>query len=433
MVPGTLLELDVDRPAAGGGMIARHAGQVVLVSGAIPGERVRARVARVGRQVAYATVVEVLQASPDRRRPRGDPACGGSLYAHIAYARQLAIKAEVVADAFRRIAKIPLEAPVGVEASPETGYRLRARLHVRGSRVGFFREGTHELCDASTTGQLLPATGEVLAEISRVLREPGLPAVASIELAENLAADERVVHLDLHPAPGVSPALLSGLARVPGLTGVTSAVLSDREVVVLGGRPQVGDPISALVGACAGAPEGARLTRRATSFFQANRYLVPTLVSRVLAWVGDGPVLDLYAGVGLFAVALAARGHDRVVAVEGDRSCAADLVENAEPFAGRLRVEHQAVERFLGSVRGAPAETLILDPPRTGMSREAFAGVVAHGARRVVYVSCDVATLARDVRRLVDAGYRLVHLEAFDLFPNTPHVESLVVLDRASG
>ena len=136
---------------------------------------------------------------------------------------------------------------------------------------------------------------------------------------------------------------------------------------------------------------------------------------------------DLYAGVGVFAVSLAALGRTRVTAVEGDRVTGADLAANAKPFPG-LRVVRSPVEAFLGAGGGGGDETLIVDPPRTGMSRDAMAAVVARGARRVVYVSCDVATLARDVRRLVDAGYELAHVEAFDLFPSTAHVETLAVL-----
>jgi tRNA/tmRNA/rRNA uracil-C5-methylase (TrmA/RlmC/RlmD family) len=108
----------------------------------------------------------------------------------------------------------------------------------------------------------------------------------------------------------------------------------------------------------------------------------------------------------------------------------ADLAENAKPFPDRLRVERGAVEGFLRAGAGTPAQTLLVDPPRSGISREAMAGIASRGARRIVYVSCDVATLARDTRRLVDAGYLLTRLEAFDLFPNTAHVESLAVLER---
>src|SRR5436190_10656895 len=128
-------------------MIARIDGQIALVAGAIPGERVRARVERVSKGVVFMDTTAVDEPSPDRRDPFGDPLCGGCLFSHIAYARQLDIKSQVIVDAFARIAHLMLPAPVTVVESPADGYRMRARLHVRGPRLGFFREGTHELCD----------------------------------------------------------------------------------------------------------------------------------------------------------------------------------------------------------------------------------------------------------------------------------------------
>lgn len=412
-------------------MIARHDGRVVLVAGAIPGERVRARVDRAERGVAYATVIEVVDASPDRRPVTGDPACGGCVFAHVAYPRQTHLKREIIVDAFRRIGKMTLDEPVAVEASPEHGYRMRARLHVRGRRLGFFREGTHELCDPAQTGQLLPETTRVLEQVGRELEAVDAAAVRSIELSENLTGAERALHFELRPQ-GPPPAVYSGVVRVAGVTGVTCQALP-ADVVSLGGRPWVSDPVEALAGREPDSLGGVALRRRPTAFFQANRYLLPALVSRVAAWIGDGPVVDLYAGVGVFALTLAALGRTDLTAVEGDRVSAADLEENARPFGGRLRVERMAVETFLASRTGASVGTLLVDPPRTGMSRAAMRGVIAARARRVVYVSCDVATLARDVRRLIDAGYVLTHVEAFDLFPNTAHVESLAVLARGPG
>jgi len=173
------------------------------------------------------------------------------------------------------------------------------------------------------------------------------------------------------------------------------------------------------------------LSRHVDSFFQANRFLLPDLVSAVIeATPAAGDVLDLYAGVGLFSVCLAALGRQRITAVEGDRSSGTDLQRNANPFAPALRVRVNSVEDHLKRRRGRPA-TIIVDPPRTGMSREAMQTIVAARANRIVYVSCDPPTMARDARRLLDGGYRLTSLRAFDLFPNTPHVESVGVFDRA--
>ena len=127
------------------------------MQGAIPGERVVAAVERVERQVAFASTVDVVSASPDRRSSHADPACGGCLYAHIGYDRQIDLKSEVIRDAFARLGRLPVEPP-RVAPSPERDYRMRARLHVRGDRIGFFREGTHDLCDAAATGQLTAAS-----------------------------------------------------------------------------------------------------------------------------------------------------------------------------------------------------------------------------------------------------------------------------------
>jgi 23S rRNA (uracil1939-C5)-methyltransferase len=190
--------------------------------------------------------------------------------------------------------------------------------------------------------------------------------------------------------------------------------------------PVVSDPLSVLT---SGAAQSGSLQRHAESFFQANRFLLPALVRAVVDAVpSGGSVLDLYAGVGLFSVSLAALGRRGITAVEGDRTSGRDLQRNAMPFAAVLRVSVDSVEQFLKR-RGEQAATIVVDPPRTGISREAMNAVVRANASRVVYVSCDPATMARDARRLVDGGYELTTLTAFDLFPNTPHVESLGVFE----
>ena len=142
-------------------MLARHEGRVVLVAGAIPGERVRARLEPGSRKVWFASTVDVIDASADRRVPIGDPACGGLTYAHVEPARQRALKSEVVADSFRRLGRITLEYPVPVAASPERGFMLRGRVHVKDRRAGFFLERTHRLCDAGATGPFGAATLDV--------------------------------------------------------------------------------------------------------------------------------------------------------------------------------------------------------------------------------------------------------------------------------
>ena len=419
-----LRELRLEKPVVGGRMLARTSDGVVLVAGGLPGERVLARFERRARGVAYARVVEVLEPDACRRPPGFDWQCGGCTFAFATYDRQLELKQQMVVDAFSRIARVALEAAVPIEPSPERGYRMRARVNVRGRRVGFFREGTHDICDAGETGLLLPATGTLLREIEDIVRAKPALGIDSIEIAENLSASERVLHVGMTPGQPVPASFARAVTALDGVTGLTWGYVHERRMTALAGEPRVSDPLSALCEHDV-QPVGACLARSAPSFFQANRYLIRPLVAAVSELVPDGPVVDLYAGVGLFASAIAARGVADVVAVEGDPLSAADLDRNAQPFDGRLRVHHASVERFLADGQMIADATVILDPPRTGMTREALSGVVAARPSRIVYVSCDIATLARDSRTLLGQGYRLVGLRGFDLFPNTAHVEVL--------
>jgi 23S rRNA (uracil1939-C5)-methyltransferase len=414
MTRGDRLRLSIERPAAGGRMIARHDGAIVFVSGAIPGETVEAEIEKVQRGTAWATTRQVLEASPDRISGAADGACGGSVLAHVKYDRQRELKAAIINDAFRRLGRVTLDAPVEVTASPIDGYRMRARLHVRGGRIGFFREGTHSLCDPRLTRQMRDDSTDVLAALERSLSVLERPTVSEIEWSENVEASDRALHLEL--VADADPSRLAALTKVDGLTGVTCAPVDHSRTMELWGSPLVSDRV-----------RGATVTRHARSFFQGNRYLLQTLVDHVVALIDKSGVLDLYAGVGLFSVAASAAGKGAVTAVEGDRFSADDLKRNAT--GTDITAIVGPVERFLERPRGTWS-TVIVDPPRTGMSKEATAGVIALRAPRLVYVSCDIATLARDTRLLLDSGYHIVNMRAFDLFPNTAHVETVIAFAR---
>jgi tRNA/tmRNA/rRNA uracil-C5-methylase (TrmA/RlmC/RlmD family) len=415
---GTLLTLDIEKPAAGGRMLARHHGQVVLVWGAIPGERVAARVERVGKGVVYADTADVLTASPDRRTDAGDWRCGGNVLAFIAYPRQLQLKSQIIQDALARIGRLPIALPE-VIGSPEEGYRMRARLHASNGRVGFFREGTHTLCGVGQTRQLAAGTNAWIEQIDQRVGRAALAGLAAVELSENIAGDERACHLELHA--GADPSEFMPLAE--GLAGLSASRADRAGVDVLGGTPTVTDTVG-----------GVRFRREVRAFFQGNRFLVDRLVQHVASLVPDGPVVDLYAGVGLLGLSLAASRENGVIVVEGDPVSGEDLAMNAAPFGERVRVERRSVEHFVALARDRQedlaAATMIVDPPRTGMTREALAGAIGLRPSSIVYVSCDVATFARDTRTLIDAGYELRRLTGLDLFPNTAHVESVALFSR---
>ena len=419
--PGATLTLEIEKATAGGRMLARHRGQVVLVWGAIPGERVEARIERAAKGVVYAETIDVSSPSPDRRSAPADWRCGGSVFAHVDYARQLRLKSEIIQDAFGRIGRIPLTPP-SVFGSPEEGYRMRARLHAESGRLGFYREGSHELCDPVLTRQLLPSTNEWIAHAEAVLRRERLNDVIAVEIAENITGDERACHVELRSIGDAARCA----ALADGLVGLSASGVGDARTTTVSGSLAIHDEVPVGEG---GEAITLRLRRHVRAFFQGNRFLIGHLVREVTACVPREPTVDLYAGGGLLGLALAATGVPHVTLVEGDPVSGVDLEANAVPFSPQVSVERRSVESYLKTLR-VQAVTVLLDPPRTGMSREALAGVIRAKPRRIVYVSCDVPTLARDARGLLDAGYQLERITALDLFPNTAHVETVAVFDR---
>src|SRR5438874_785847 len=219
---GQQVELTIEKPVAGGRMITRHFGQVVIVRGAIPGERVQAWIERADKRLTFAVTREVVEPTPDRRAGDGDPLCGGVLYAHIEYSRQLAIKADILRDAFARLGRHPIEFPIDLAGSPQHGYRMRARFHVQGARAGFYREGTHQLCDAAPTRQLMPETVETVQRIAASIDRAAGGSVTSLTITENIAAGQRAAHLELAPAVRIETPLLDRIVADAGLVGLSA-------------------------------------------------------------------------------------------------------------------------------------------------------------------------------------------------------------------
>ncbi len=428
------LTLTLEKPVAGGRTLARHQGRVVLVSGGIPGERVRVSMERSGKGVAFARVEAVEEPSPDRVAPDGDPRCGGLAFAHVAYPRQLSLKRAIVEDAMARIGRLRDLPALETVASPVQGWRLRARLHVQGGRVGFFREGSHSLCDPRPSGQMVDGLIELAEAVVGRLAPQALRAVDAVVVTATVAGDQQAAHLELsRPLPrhgdvfGTADGTVAALG--PHCTGVSAALAASRHTTALLGRPWVRESLHAL-----GVPEGgdAGLVRHAAAFFQGNRALVPRLVRHVVdSLCADGPVVDLYAGVGLFGIAAAAAGSAAVTCVEGDPVSAEDLVANAAPFGARVRADRGDVESFVRDEARTLADTcVIVDPPRTGLSPVVAGALAASPPRRLVYVSSDPATLARDLQPLTAAGLRVRAMTVFDMFPVTAHVETVVILER---
>ncbi len=378
------LELRIERLVAGGDGIGRSAdGLAVFVPQTAPGDRVRVRVESRKARYARASVVALLEPGPDRQEPVCPVfgRCGGCAWQHLRYPAQLASKAAILGDALRRIGGFPLAAAPRFTPSPAPlGYRGRTRVRVAAGRVGFRARRSHALCGVTHCPVLVPALDAALRELAA--SPPQRDGEYELAVGD---ASPRVTRLPARRGPRI------GLRVGP-----------DRIDVSPGG------------------------------FSQANQLLLETLVRAVAGAAGTGALaLDLFAGAGLFTLPLARR-FSRVIAVESDAAAAADLVHNVET-AGLVgvSVRRRRVEAVLGAGLpglGAP-DALVLDPPRSGLPRGVARDVARLSARRVVYLSCDPATLARDLRLLVDSGLTLRSVEGFDLFPQTPHVEALAVLD----
>jgi 23S rRNA (uracil1939-C5)-methyltransferase len=403
--------------------IARHAGKVLFVRGGAPAEELTATIREERATYAYADVTAVVRPSPDRRVAPCPylPRCGGCPWQHLTYRAQLAAKTAAVAELLRRIGRIAVRVEPTLPSPQEFGYRGRLKLRAGGGQVGFYAAASHELVPVAHCLLAEPAVDLAVEAVAALVR--GLEtAVRRIEI---VAGDEAPGVVVLGEAEGRwEPADEARAAawRAAHRT-VRGLVLRGR-----GWRRAWGDDRVAVW------PEpDLPLTVRAGTFSQVNPAANQLLVRTVLALLAPAPgerVLDLYAGAGNFALPIARR-RVAVTAIEQHAQAAADGRANAAR-AGLAACHFRTgrVERELAALvaAGAPADAIVLDPPRSGAAA-ALAGVLRLAPARLVYVSCDPATLARDLARL-GAAYRIDTVQPIDLFPHTYHVETVVRATR---
>ncbi|BAU48261.1 23S rRNA methyltransferase [Sulfurifustis variabilis] len=412
--------------------VARIDGKATFIDGALPGERVRFRYHRKRRRHDEGSVIEVIEQSPDRVAPpcRHFGRCGGCSLQHLAPPAQIAAKQRVLAENLRRIGRVAPERWLPPILGPDRGYRRRARLGVRdvpkkgGVLVGFRekrRSYITPLDDCLTLDRrvavLLPALRELVAGLSRPDRLPQIEASAG---------DEAVALVFRHLEP-LTEADLRRLRAFGEAHDVQVHLQPDTPDSVRALWP---DPAPELGYAL---PEfEVRLVFRPTDFVQVNAEVNRRLVHQameLLAIAPDDAVLDLFCGLGNFTLA-AGRQAKRVLGIEAEPRLIARARANAERN-GLTNVEFRTAD-LAGLLDPAPwegfrFERLLLDPPRTG-AIEAIRALPADGARRIVYVSCNPATLARDSQYLVEVlGYRLSAAGVADMFPHTAHVESLAL------
>ncbi len=383
------LEGRVEKLVAGGDGLVRFEGIPIFVPRSAPGDLLRLRL--VERRPGYgrAEIVEILEPGAGRRTPPCPhfERCGGCDLQHLDDALQLRLKAEAVGENLRRLGGVEMPSDVVVIAGEAWGYRLRTQLHVAageaGPEVGYFERRSHDLVPVASCPVLVPELERQLPDLAGRLH-------GTTHRRLDLAAGDGERWACSPPVPGLPRGEL---------------------------RMRVGDFTYLFTASC---------------FFQAHRQLLPRLVEQAVGPAPDGrgddpgEAYDLFAGVGLLSLPLCRR-YRRVVAVEGDRVAARLARKNARRNGfDNLTVKPQAVESWIQTLpRGAAR--VVVDPPRVGLSARMRQRLLERRPRWLTYVSCDSATLARDLK-ILRAGYRLTSLALLDLFPQTGHLEVVVQL-----
>ncbi|MGA7522067.1 MAG: 23S rRNA (uracil(1939)-C(5))-methyltransferase RlmD [Acidobacteriaceae bacterium] len=420
------MKLRIEKAIYGGAGLGRAEGKAVFVPFALPGEMVEAAIAEENKSYATAELVEVLEPSGDRRAAPCPyfGACGGCHYQHAEYAAQVEMKRAILRETLERarIREIPeIEAVTG----EPFGYRNRVRLHVEKNpfHLCYKRRNSHVNLVVEVCPIAAPVLEAALAVLNREGEGLGLGAwVREVELFTDDAQAAVLVGLwterpQQEAAQDMEKCWRQLQKMLPALVG--AGVFSTERGATTGRLlAQAGE--GALVYRA-----GARGYRVSLgSFFQVNRFLVDRLVELVTGGTKGETAWDLYAGVGLFSLALT-EGFGEVVAVESGGAAVRDLRENLR--GSRHRVVSAETAAFLRRAKGTP-DLVVVDPPRAGLGREVTTLLGNVRARNVTYVSCDPATLSRDVAALLESGYRLAKMHLVDLFPQTFHLESVTHL-----
>ncbi len=406
-------ELELTSMANGGSALGRHEGRTIFVPYAIPGEKITARITQDKGRFAYAEGVTLLEGSPDRVAPRcphfGPGRCGGCHWQHIDYAAQLTYKQQVVIEQLARLGgfhDVPVHAPI---ASPDPWqYRSHATFHLTDNgKLGFVGTDDQHIIPIQECHIIRPE----LLDLFQALDPEGITGLSRVRLQVGSDGTERSIILNTED--GLPPEVESDMPAS------VNFLLDDSEPVNLIGNSYVHYTV-----------KGRTFRVSAGGFFQVNLSQAETLVDQVLARLdpqGSESVLDLYSGVGLFTAFLAER-VSLVTSVESYAPAVTDADANLADFDNVELIEG-AAEDVLPQLKGS-FDAVVLDPPRTGLDGRALDAIAALAPRKVIYVSCDPATFARDAKRLAAQGYTLSDVQPVDMFPQTYHVELVATLEH---
>jgi 23S rRNA (uracil1939-C5)-methyltransferase len=424
------MKLRIEKPIYGGAGLARHEGKAIFIPFALPGELIEANIVQDHGSYANAELETILEASPNRMQPPCPyfSECGGCHYQHAIYRQQVEMKSQILRETLERarLKEIPEIEPLYAEP---LGYRNRIRLHIdrATSKLCYKKRASHQNLIVDACPIAAPALEDALKAIQSSASSLQLVKYfTEIELFTTAAQDSILLTLWTSSNPQSATQQLQSIwpqlqAHIPKIIG--AAVFSAER----GKQP---DKLLAQIGEQSLIYTAANRKYRVSigSFFQVNRFLAGSLVELVTDTFSGNLAWDLYAGVGLFAAALASR-FDQVVAVESSANSVHDLRLNLD--GKQHRVVASGTLDFLHRARSSkekPPDAVIVDPPRAGLGKEVTALLATIHPAHITYVSCDPATLSRDLKSLLDSGYHLRTMRMVDLFPQTFHLESVATL-----
>ena len=426
------MNLTIEKMIYGGDGLARAPdGKTVFVPLVLPGEDITAEVIEEKTGFIRARLKDLLQVSEDRLPPLCQyfGACGGCHYQHSNYQYQLEVKAAILRETFQRTGKFNWEGEVLIHSSDPWFYRNRTRMKVSshaGFVLGYYRAASNDLLAVESCPISSALINQAIAHIWELGRNHQVPeGISEIEFFADHADTALLLEIYVvQPVPGLQQFFADLRQRMPELRGMALFSLSGTGA---SGLPQLVET----------AGEGFLNYRAgdwdfrvsAGSFFQTNRFLADDLVRTVVEGASGRLALDLYSGVGLFANHLSKRFH-QVFAVESDPTSLNDLKANAQK---NVNVAQATTEQFLQKSLNLNPDLVVVDPPRAGLGERAAKLLAALRVPRITYLSCDPTTLARDLRLLLDFGYRVEEVHLIDLFPQTFHIESLVRLARGQA
>ncbi len=385
----------------GGDALARRDGEIVLTPFLLPGERALIAT-EPGGGVLRGRIVELIEPSPDRTEPPCPlfTSCGGCHYQNAVYQKQLAWKRDILREQLKRVGKIDYTGEIETLSGEPLEYRNRVQVHIVDGNLGFLERGTHAVVNVEQCPISSPGINEAIRVLREMLTDSQFPDfVRSIELFTN--EKETQLNVLTKERPVAKRFFEWAAEMIPG-AGEGSL---DYEAA------------------------GSVFRVSHNAFFQVNRFLIDGLVDAAIGDAQGGFGLDLYAGVGLFSLAMAKR-FSKVIAIESAGDSVRDIEFNVERAGAKVETQRNRTEHYLSDLTKTP-DFVLADPPRTGLGKDVVNNLVRLMPQRLSIVSCDPSTLARDLAGLLNNGYRIDKMILADLFPQTFHIETITHLVKA--